>query len=367
MTEVEFSNSAQGYGENLFLKDVKSGSHALLLTGATLYNRQVERLLGAYALRGATLEAVTALVDDEIPLGRKEDPHVSILDQVYRSLCTYNDGIVRSLVHEARSVGTADAAECTRKIAEAIDTLLVLSLPWVKGKGETPPRISDVVARIVSEWAAGEDLPSDFVPLLERHAHAREIAESIWQGSAEIAPGVFELIGIPAAEMDEVVRKALADMYRADTRARVVLEKNHDRPANALRYDEALAFEQRLAAGESAEEVLAEVEEILKRRRDTGTLMTLELDRGRDREPADMLEKILQPAHYLPDRSGYRYTMLKGPQEDSFYETLQRVGFPLITHHALWLCDMSSGKARPVSLMFQAKDLQRFLGIIDSL
>jgi hypothetical protein len=59
--------------------------------------------------------------------------------------------------------------------------------------------------------------------------------------------------------------------------------------------------------------------------------------------------------------------MLKGPEEEGFYARLQQVGFPLITHNAIWLCDMKTGQARPTPLSFQVKDLPLFLALIDSL
>lgn len=367
MTETQLSNSSHGFKENAFLQDIQSGSHALLLSGATIYNRQIEGLLGAYARRGATLEALTALVDDEVPLGQKEDPRIFILDQVFRPLSDYSDKGVRSLVSNARAIDSGHSNESLRKISESIDTLLVMALPWFRHRGEPPPNIPEVVSRMITEWVSGVDIPSDILPLIERHHEAREIAEGIWQSASEVSPGVFELIGIPHAETDEVVRKVLRDMYTRDPRAKVVLEKNPDRPANALRYGEALDFERRLALGEEPEEVLDEVEKLLKGRNDSGSLLTLALDRDRERDPKDTLEKILKPAQYLPDPSGFCYVILKGPQEDLLYEEFQRIGFTLVTHNVLWMCNLQTGTARPSSFVFQAKELQRFIGLIDSM
>ena len=367
LQENVFSNSCHGFGKNPFIENIARGSHALLLTGATLYNREMASLVGAYVLKGATLEGFPSLVDDEVPIGLKEDPEIEILSYVQRALHVYDDEIVRSLVRKARLVATPGVDAQLSSILGAVDTLQVLGLPWFRRNQEQALPLAASVFIMIDEWSQGREVPSNIIPLIERHHEAKEIAESIWQGSTLIADGVRELLGIPVAEMDEVVRRVLGRIFEADGSAKVVLEKNRDFPANKLRYDEAIAFERRLGAGESATDLLSEVEEILTRRNDSSALLTIGLDKDREREPEDTLENILISARYIPDPSGYCYTMLKGPEGEDFYERLQRVGFPLITHNALWLCDVKKGTARPSPFSFQVKDLQRFLAIIDSL
>ena len=367
LQENVFCNSFHGFGKNTFVENIARGSHALLLTGATLYNREMASLVGAYALKGATLEGFPSLVDDEVPIGLKEDPEIEILSYVQRALLVYDDKIVRSLVRKASLVATPGKHAELASILGALDTLQVLGIPRFRRTQEQAPPLDASVFTMIEEWSQGREVPSNIIPLIERHREAKEIAESIWQGSTLLADGVHELLGIPVAEMDEVVRRVLGTIFEADRSAKVVLEKNRDLPANKLRYDEAIAFERRLGAGESASVLLSEVEEILSRRNDSSALLTIGLDKDREREPEDTLEKILKPAQYIPDPSGYCYTMLKGPQEEAFFERLQRVGFPLITHNALWLCDVKKGSARPSPFSFQVKDLQMFLAIIDPL
>lgn len=367
LQENAFLNSYHGFGKNIFIENISPGSHALLLTGATLYNRHMASLVGAYALKRATLEGFPSLVDDEVPVGLREDPEIAILSYVRRALDAYDDEIVRMLVSKASLVATSYSDEQLTSIRAGVDTLQVLGLPSFRHRQEKLPSLDASVFSMIDEWSQGREIPSNIAPLIQRHREAKEIAESIWQVSAWITEGVRELIGMPVAEMDEVVRRVLGEIFRTDDSAKVVLERNRDLPASKLRYDEALAFERRLAAGGAAGEILSEVEEILRRRRDSSALLTIELDRDREREPQDTLERILKNAQYIPDPSGSYYTMLKGPEEEGFYARLQQVGFPLITHNAIWLCDMKTGQARPTPLSFQVKDLPLFLALIDSL
>jgi hypothetical protein len=207
-------------------------------------------------------------------------------------------------------------------------------------------------------------MPLLCLSLEEQHAEAEGIASSIWSGADEIAPGVFQLIEFPYDETDEVVRERLRDIYTKDPRARYVVERGADRPSTSLSYEEALAFERRLGAGESPAELLREVESIFEKRNDRSCSVDLVMAEMRDRDPKDTLETILARAQYIPDPDEVRYTILKCPERD-WMRTLQQFGIPLITHNSLWIVDMKEGSARPSRISFQGQYLSRFLAMVE--
>lgn len=365
MGENQLWNSSQGLGENSFTKDIQQGDHALLITAASLYRRQMANLIGSFALAGATLDAYPHLVNDDVPLGRREDPRTSVrafVETVTRAVSEPRVRELARLAAESEREGSEDPI--VSKARAALTTLQTTSFPWYRKRNGERPEVIPSVHALITEWSDGAILPSLCFALGERHDEAEAIAASIWSGAEEIAPGVFQLIEFPYDETDEVVRERLRDLYTKDARARYVVEKGADRPATSLSYGEAVAFERRLGGGEPADEILREVEAIFEARNDRSCAVDLAMAELRDRDPKDTLETILGRAQYIPDPDGVRYTFLKHPERD-WMRAFQQVGISMITHNTLWIVDMKEGTARPSSIAFQGQYLSRFLAMVE--
>ena len=365
MGENQLWNSLQGFGENLFVRNIHPGDHALLVTAASLYRRQMAHLIGTFALAGATFDGFPHLVDDEVPLGLREDPRGSI--RTFVSILTRNvsEPHVRELMRLAAASEDADSKDpVVVQVRAALATLQITSVPFFRKRSVERPEVVPSVHNLIVEWSDGATIPSLCRSLSEQHDEADEIARSIWSGASEIAPGIFQLIEFPYDETDEVVRERLRDMYTKDARARYVVEKGTDRPSTSLSYHEAIAFEGRLGAGEPAEDLLREVVAIFEKRQDRSCAVDLTMAELRDRDPKDTLETILTRAQYIPDPNGEQYTILKHPDGDVMAE-LGRYEIPLITHHALWIVDLKEGRARPSQFSFQGQYLPRFLEMVE--
>lgn len=365
MGENQLWNSSQGLGENLFTKEIRPGDHALLVTAASLYRRQMASLIGTYALAGATFDGYPHLVNDDVPLGRREDPRASIRTFVEAVTRTISEPGVRELLQiaaESEREGSEDPVVV--KARAALATLQTTSFPWYRKRNGERPEIIPSVQTLITEWSDGVSIPSLCLSLGEQHDEAETIAASIWSGAEEIAPGVFQLIEFPYDETDEVVRERLRELYSKDVRARYVIERGADRPSTSLSYREALEFERRLGAGGSAGDILQEVVSIFEARNDRSCAVDLAMAELRDRDPKDTLETILARAQYIPDPDGVRYTLLKHPERD-WLRAFEEVGIPLITHNCLWIVDMTAGKARPSSVSFQGQYLPRFLAMVE--
>jgi hypothetical protein len=147
--------------------------------------------------------------------------------------------------------------------------------------------------------------------------------------------------------------------------ARYVLERGVDRSTTSLSYGEALELERRLGAGESAKDLLEEVEALFAQRHDRSCSVDLTMAELRDRDPNDTLELIIRKAQYIPDPEGVRYSLLKYPEGDCV-KTLREHQIPIITHNTLWLVDLKSGSSRPVTISFQGQYLERFFAMVGS-
>jgi hypothetical protein len=363
--ENQLWNSMQGFGENSFTKDIQPGDHAVLVTAASLYRRQMAQLIGTFALAGATFDGYPHLVDDDVPLGRRDDPRASIRTFVETVTRTVSEPGVRELLRlaaESEREGSEDPV--VGKARAALVTLQTTSFPWYRKSDGERPEIIPSVQTLITEWSDGAVIPSLCLALGEQHDEAEAIAASIWAGAEEIAPGVFQLIEFPYDETDEVVRQRLRDLYTKDARARYVVERGADRPTTSLSYGEAIAFERRLGGGEPPDEILREVEAIFEARNDRSCAVELAMAELRDRDPKDTLETILARAQYIPDPDGVRYTLHKHPERD-WMATLDQLGIPLITHHCLWIIDIKAGRASPLSISFQGQYLPRFLGLVE--
>ena len=365
MGENQFGNSMHGFGQNLFAQGILSGDHALLLTSASLYRRQMANLIGTYALAGATLDGFPELVDDDVVIGHRNDPQVPIRGFVESLVRDCRDPHVRRLLQLAHVSENAESRDPeVLSCCSALTTLQTTSFPFFRNGNKDRPEIIPTIHTMILEWRDGAMLPSVCTRFIEQHDEAAQIAQSIWSGASEIASGVFQLIEFPYEETDDVVRERLRDLYKNDPRAKCVLEKGIDRPATSLRYEEALAFERRVGAGEDAQGILDEVAALMNSRHDTSCMVDIVMGEERERDPKDTLDTILAKSKYIPDPEGIHYTVLKHPDTD-FHRQLAKHHIPLITHNTIWLCDMKTGEARPVSLSFQGQHLDAFVEMIE--
>ena len=221
MGENQLWNSMQGFGENPFTKDIQRGDHAVLVTAASLYRRQMAQLIGTFALGGATFDGYPHLVDDDVPLGRRDDPRASIRTFVETVTRTVSDPGVRDLLRlaaESERGGSEDPV--VGKARAALVTLQTTSFPWYRKNDGERPEIIPSVQTLITEWRDGAVLPSLCLSLGEQHDEAEAIAASIWSGAEEIAPGIFQLIEFPYDDTDDLVRQRLRDLYTKDASAR---------------------------------------------------------------------------------------------------------------------------------------------------
>lgn len=364
MGETQLSNSLNGFGDADFIRNIPPGSHAFLLTAASLYKRQMAQIVGQYSVAGAMIDGFPHLVDDSVPIGRRNDPQEPLYPLVEGLVRECKDSHVRELLRlsKACSVGTEDPT--IKACSAALETLQVVSFPFFRRGNKERPQVIPTVHSMILEWAQGATIPSVAAAFVEQHEESKEIAKSLWSGATAIAPGVFVMIGFPYEETDEVIRKLLHSTFMEDTQAKVVLEKRDDRPASALSYGEAVAFERRLGTGESAQEILNEVREILVERGDSGSLIPIELGEMRDRDPKDILEPILTHGQYIPDHSGFCYIVEKPAASAALCELMKDHHIPLIEHNTLWACDLQTGTSTPMTISFQAQYLDRFLAMV---
>lgn len=359
--EIALCNALSGFGECEFTKQLAQGEQALLISAASFYRKQLAQLVGAYVLSGGFLHGTLNGVDDAIPLGKREDPRIPIREFVARVVSESHDPIVQSLLALAHaSEGEARDPRIT-KYRAALTALHRENIPFRRDRGRTYLETFPTVTTMIQELAQGVEVPSCIEPLIDRYQDAEQIAQSIWDRATQIAPGVFQLHEIPYDERDVIVDALLQDLYQKDPRARFVLERGHDGASTGLTYSEALAFERRLGAGEDAQALIDEVAKILEKRGDRGSLTDLELADMRGREPQGTLETLLRKAQYIPDPSDTKYTIHKYPADVRMVKALARHELPIITHNALWLCNLQTGEAEPVIISFQAQYLARFL------
>jgi hypothetical protein len=366
MAETAFSNSVHGVCENSFATGISSSDHALLVTAASLYKRQMAQLIGAYALEGATIDGFPHLVDDETKLGAREDPHVPIRGFIEAVLKESNDPHIRELLRLAAESERPETNDPTiRACRGALSTLQTLGMPFLRRWKDERIEVMPTLNNMVREWTDGRLIPESCQALIQRHDDSVDIARSIWSGASEIAPGVFQLIEYPYEETDDVIRDQLKEIYMRDPRARYVLERGSDPASTSLSYDEALEFERRLSADDDAEQILKEVEAVMQERDDKSCVVDIAMGEIRDRDPRHTLETILERAKYIPDPGGVQYTVYKS-SEDDLYGMMVRHHIPIISHNSLWLHDIKSGTARPFMVSLQGQYLNAFLSMIDS-
>lgn len=366
MGETQLWNSLHGVTENSFAQGISSGDHALLLTAASLYKRQMAQLIGTYAIEGATLDGFPDLVDDETKIGEREDPRTPIREFVSAILKNSRDAHVGELLRlagESEKPDTKDPAVLANR--SALATLQTLGIALLRRQEQERVEVIPMLTNMIWEWSFGATVPRCSQSLVERHNDASEIARSIWSGAKEISPGIFQLIEYPYDETDDVIRDRLKEIYMGDSRARCVLERGSDPPATSLSYAEAIDFERRLEAGGEPHDILQEVEALMQQRDDRSCAVDIAMGEIRDRDPRQTLETILSRAQYIPDPDGVQYTVFKAPDVD-LYSLMQKHEIPFISHNTLWVHDFKSGSSRPFMVSFQGRYLDAFLKMLEA-
>ena len=339
--------------------------HTLFLDSKAMYERDFSRLQDAFHSAGSSFESYPQLVANAVKLGHFPDRNQSVSELLRYTLSLSADPIVRSLLRLARLSEAGDSSDPAVSSAErALSTLQAENnfLRLIRGKLKQPmiPAITDMIVH----WSKGVDIPEICAELAQQYDDSREIAHTVWAGAEQLQPGVFKLAGFPAEEQDDLVRQILREIIENDARARYVLELYPDRAPTAILYNEAITFKQRLSAGEAAENILEDVQDLLRKRNDTGNLAQLALQEMREREPSEMLEGILAHAEYLPDPDG-QYLVVKQPREDELYPSMVRVGIPIIGHATMWMVNPSTLDARPFSIVVKAQELPALLRLME--
>lgn len=360
--EIQLSNKLnQNGGLSELLKDSNQNT-ILLLTAASYYRSQYANLYGQYYVAGARLIDNIDIVNDNIKLGERRDPHRPILEFLQQSLRVQDDSIISDLLDLSEAASTSKQNFRLEKYARALETLEVETRPFPISKKKSIELIPGLLT-LIRELARGDKESELLRKLDDKHLEANQMAERLWSNAKEISQGVFLIEAVRFDEQDSLVSHCLKNIYTKDERVNYLLEHDHDRPANAVRYDESINFSRRLELGESAEDLLKEVVSLLELRKDRGTLMDIALAESREREAISTLETILEKALYLPDPNG-KHHILKYPQDLDLYDKMREAQIPLIVHNALWICDLRHGTARPFSIEFQNKELEKFLSSV---
>ncbi len=366
MGEVQLRNARHAMSENSFVQGLSSGDEAVLLTAASVQKSQMAHLIGMHALEGATLHGVVHLVEDDRSLGDRRQPRTPIRGLVQDMLKDSRDSHVGELLRLAAESECPESHDAVILACRgALITLQALSLPSFRTPARDRVAIFPTISAMISDWSKGDTIPQSCKPLLERHEEGQTIAQSLWAGAQEIAPGVFQLVACPPEETDNFFRRYLSRSYEADAWASYVLERGRDAPATSLSYDEALAFQRRRAVGESSEELPREVSKLMEQRRDPSS-MDIALAEMRDRDPDHTLAALLKRAEYRPDPDGVRFTVLKAFSDDLYSEMVAR-NIPVIEHDALGVCGLAKGSARPFMISFQGQYLEEFLQMVHGL
>ena len=183
MGENQLLNSLQGMGENSFMHGVMAGDHALFVTSASLYRRQMAQLAGAFAIAGAIFDGFPHLVDDDVKVGCRRDPQTPIREFV----CTVTRDVREPHVRELLRLAAASEVDgendpVVTELRAALSTLQTTSLPWNRKGPVARPEIMPSLQQMVAEWSDGAVVPSLCHSFVERYDEAVEIARSTWGG-----------------------------------------------------------------------------------------------------------------------------------------------------------------------------------------
>jgi hypothetical protein len=217
-----------------------------------------------------------------------------------------------------------------------------------------------VLHDLIIDLASGSKHPTIFSTFGSEYIEALLVAESIWSDAREVSPGILQLERTPSHERDTLVQTCLRMLYRSDPQARYVIERADDCAANALTPEEAISFSQRLKFGESPNDVLEEVKQLLADRGDTAAGVRIALGEDRGRDSTSIIKPILQDGCYIPDPDGC-LTVIKSPEGFDVEALLEQIGVPMIDHRTFWLNDLENGRAKRMTVSFKAQHLPAVL------
>ncbi len=357
--ETQLTNWANRHGQIAFLENLHPNATTLFLSASAFSRRDYAAIAGMYQASDAILVGKPQLIDDSIPIGKRPDSRRP-LNTIARALIGPRaDEIVTELLDQADGIAP-NAAAFHEMLQQSLSALQVRT-GFLARRGASP--IADphlAIERFIVELAAGSRSPELLREYGPDYLDARELAQSIWDEAAELTPGVFELSSPGHRERDHLVRNCLSGIYEADPRARFVLERHDDVAPTALTPEEGRDFSLRLKMGEPPREILDDVAQLVRERRDNATAMHISLLEGRGRDERSILEPILERSQYRPDPGGV-FTILKSPREFSLSTLVERRGFEVVEHNTLWLVDAQTGRPHPMAITFQASQLARFL------
>lgn len=357
--EVQLTNWARGFGSADFFNHLLPGNTTLLVTSISMYRREFAQLTGTYQMNDSVLLGKPHLVPDSVPHGKREDL-LPPLFPLIRPLITFpGDNILQELLAYA---------ECPTKLDPSFRKNLSQSLATLQRRSgilsftEALPSVdaNAVLQELIVDLASGSKHPTVFSTFGAEYKDAHLVAKSIWSDAREIAPGIFQLESPPSRERDSLIRSCLRDLYQSDPEAQYVFERADDGAANALTPEESASFSQRLRLGESPTEVLEEVKRLLADRGDTGAGVQIALGEDRGRDPQSIIKPILRDARYIPDPDGC-LTVLKYPESSDIEKLLDQIGVPMINHRTFWLNDLQTGRAKRMTISFQAQHLPAVL------
>lgn len=362
--EVPLANWAKGFGSSPITRDIFPSQTTLLVTSATFSMRDFAQLAGTYAVRDAFLLGKSVLVDDEVPIGKRKNPRPPVLPLVRHLLGNRGDHIVEELLRLAEEVPAAPEDRCFRdRLGQVLTALQVRSGLRARLERRDPTNPYEKLAELVIDLSSGSRAPSIFRQLGEDFDSARAIASSIWRQADELAPGVFQLYGMPLQEQDGLVRTCLQELYDSDPAVRIVLERNQDRARSSLSAAEATELAERLESGAPARALLKEAMSVLTERRDMGAVFEVERALERRTGETESLRRLIDAALYRPDAEG-ACTVRKRPKDLDLEHLLEWAGIPLLDHYGLRMIDPAKGTATRTTISFQAKHLTAFLEVV---
>lgn len=357
--EVQLTNWARGFGSIDVFNRLLPGGTTLLATSISMYRREFAQLTGTYQMNDSVLLGKPHLVLDSVPHGKREDLQPPLFALI-RPLITFpGDNILEELLAYADCPANLDPSFRTN-LSQSLATLQTRS--GILSFTEARPSVdaNEVLHGLILDLASGSKHPRLFSTFGAEYEDAHLVAESIWSDARQIAPGIFQLESPPSHERDTLIRTCLRNLYKSDPRARYVLEREDDAAANALTPEESASFSQRLKLGEPPTEVFEEVKKLLADRGDTGAGVRIALGEDRGRDPQSIIKPILRDARYIPDPDGC-FTVLKSPDGCDVEKLFEQIGVPMINHRTLWLNDLQTGRAKRMTISFQAQHLPTVL------
>ena len=357
--EVQVSNWARGFGTLDLFNQLHAGGTTLLVTSISMYRREFAQLAGTYQMSDSVLIGRPHLVPDSLPLGKRQDLQPPLFSLIEPLITTPGDEILQELLAYADCPSNLDPSFRT-KLSQSLATLQTRTgLLAIREPGRSVDA-NEVLHGLIVDLASGSKHPTIFSTFGSEYVDALLVAESIWSDAREVSPGIFQLESTPSHERDTLVQTCLRKLYQTDPQARYVIERADDSAANALTPEEADSFSQRLTFGESSDDLLEEVKKLLADRGDTAAGVRIALGEDRGRDSTSIIKPILQDGRYIPDPNGC-LTVIKSPDGFDVEALLEQIGVPMIDHRTFWLNDLQTGRAKRMTVSFQAQHLSAVL------